>query len=564
MNVLTKVGAWETVVDALEHAGVGTIFGLPSDDLKIARALQDSPIRFLVCRDQRNAVFMATGYALASGRPGVCVVGKGPAVTNTVTGLLEARTAGAPVVVIASGTAVRAQGTGALQEMDQLAVVAPVVKWAARVDHPDRLAPTLERAFLLASTGAPGPVYVEVPEELTGGHDPGRPWNFQIPHFPADLHASGPGLAEVLAARRPVVLVGGGARHGNPDGRIERLAAQLGAGIFCTASGRGAVDETSPLFCGVAGLYSPAEMAPVWEGCDLVLTLGSRLEETAVEAPGFARPGTPVVQVNVEPAHFATTFPGRRVLGDVGRVVSDCLEQTEIPPGGESAPDREAWANTIATCRAAARDRVDVARDDDRDRPVGVRDLLAAVERTAPSGYVLVQENGLADMWSYFHPQWTCRSRGGSLVPSEQTTLGFGTAAAAGVALAMPERRVVAIVGDGAFGMVQNDLMTLVREGIPVVYVVLCNGGYGWLNSEQQRLPEAARLPFVGDTPTLFDALPECISAATIATPGDVGAALESAFAAADAGRVAVLRVLTAPEDGALYVADIDDAVVTH
>ena len=545
---------WHAVVDHLGHAGIRTVFGLPADDLGLLTALEPTAIRLVLCRDQRNAVFMATGHALQSGQPAVCVVGKGPAVTNTLTGLLEARSSAVPLVVLAAGTSVRRQGAGAFQELDQLAVVGPLVKWGARVDDPCRLVPTLEKAFLVATSGVPGPVYVEVPDHLlTVPVQRSRPWADVSAAFPAELDVTAAALDAVRAAQRPVVLVGGGMRHGGGGPDVERLAARLGAAMFSTASGRGVVDEDSALFCGLAGLYSPPEMADLWRTTDLVIALGSRLEETATELPGFAPADVPVVQVNVDPAEFSTEWAGVRVLGEAAGVVAAWL--AVLGDDGDDGDDGcGTWVDAVRASRRELLARADAERTDaERSDGLTVPQVLVALDRMAPASRVLVQENGLADMWSYFFPSWSCHREGGSVVPSEQTSLGFGAAAAAGVALAAPARRVVALVGDGAFAMVRSDLQTVVDERVPLLYVVLANGGYGWLQSQADRLPTTPdRFRFVRDGPDLGPGLPVGAWSGVVRHRSDLDRLLADALLACDAGRVAVLEVPVGLGDAAL------------
>ncbi|MFE0462370.1 thiamine pyrophosphate-binding protein [Kitasatospora sp. NPDC058965] len=492
----TYPSPWHAVVDALVHRQVEVVFGLPGDDLGALHALEGAPVRMLLCRDQRSALFLATGYALQAGRPGVCVIGKGPAVANAVTGLLEAHTAGVPLVVLAGGTAANRRDSGAFQELDQLSLVRPLVKWAARVDHPDRLVPVLDKAFLLAATGAPGPVYVELPDDLLDlAVVRSRPWaEAPEPAVGVAEHTSSRALELIGGARRPVILVGGGMRGRDAGRRIEALADRIGAAVFATASGRGVVDERHPAFGGLSGLYSPAELAPVWEGADLLITLGSRLEETATYH-AFVGAGVPVLQVNIDAAGVSTEYPGPIVLGEGAAVVAHWLRA--LGPRPEDA-DSE-WPATVFECRTAAHDAVDarlaeMAASD----AVHVAEVLVALDRVAPADRILVQENGLQDMWSYFFPHWTCGAEAGSVVPSEQTTLGFGTAAAGGVKLAAPDRPVIAFVGDGAFAMVANEVATLAEEGVGVTYVVLRNEGYGWLQCQlDQHGTEASRFRFL-------------------------------------------------------------------
>lgn len=184
--------AWTAIVDLLVANGVDTCFGLPGDDLELLRALDAAGLDLVPCRDQRNAMYMATGYALQSGRPAVCALGKGPAVTHAATGLLEARESGAPVLVLAAGVPERRRGSGGFQELDQVAVTAPLVRWAHRVGHPDRVVPATVTALTRAVGPPPGPVYLEIPDDvrtaeiLVTGPQPTLPEPLPLEPMPAD------------------------------------------------------------------------------------------------------------------------------------------------------------------------------------------------------------------------------------------------------------------------------------------------------------------------------------------------------------------------------------------
>jgi acetolactate synthase-1/2/3 large subunit len=537
---ITYPSPWHAVVDALVHHKVDTVFGLPGDDLGALHALEDAPVRMLLCRDQRSALFMATGYATQAGRTGVAVIGKGPAVANAVTGLLEAQTSGVPLVVLAGATAAKRRDSGAFQEVDQLALIRPVVKWAARVDHPDRLVPALDKAFLLAASGAPGPVYVELPDDLLDmAVERTRPWA-STPETAATQGPTSRALELIGAANRPVLLVGGGMRGRNAERGIEALADRIGAAVFATASGRGVVDEHHPAFGGLSGLYSPAELAPVWADADLLITLGSRLEETAT-FNGFVADGVPVLQVNIDAGGLSAEFPGLSVLGDGEAVVAHWLRAL----GPRPAQADSSWPSTVADCRAAAHVAVaarlaEMAGSD----TLHVAEVLAALDRLAAPDRILVQENGLQDMWSYFFPHWTCGAGAGSVVPSEQTTLGFGTAAAGGVKLAAPDRPVIAFVGDGAFAMVANEVATLAEEGVGVTYVVLRNQGYGWLQCQlDQHGAEASRFRFLSEEAQRPLQVHHAVWHAVVRDKSALADLLGEALLHSTKGRVAVLEV---------------------
>ncbi|KOV15494.1 acetolactate synthase large subunit [Streptomyces sp. XY413] len=536
MNDRTYPGAWHAVADHLHHLGAGVVFGLPGDDMDLLGALEGTDTRFVLCRDQRNALFMATGYALASGRPGICAVGKGPALTNTLTGVLEAASAAAPVVLIAGGTALDRLGTGAFQELDQLAAVRPYVKWAARVDHPDRLAGVLEKAVAVAVNGTPGPVYVEIAEQ-TAGEPVTRvgPWRSAAPQRqtpdPEVLRTTADAIA---AARRPLLLVGGGARHRNADRLLEAFAERLGAAIFTTASGRGTIAEDHPLFCGVSGLYTVAPADRLWRESDLVIALGSRLEETATFGwPDAA--GLPVIQVVTGEESLVTGRPGTGVLGDVGRTVAAWSRLLDGHAGDTAWTERVHAVREAHAARAAERAAAADAAADAAGPATGVpvARVLSALAGAVPETRVLVQENGLQDMWSYFYPHWSCGALGGSVVPSEQTPLGFGAAAAVGVALAEPGRPVVAVVGDGAFNLFRSELPTVADAGVAVLYVVLDNGGYGWLQTNLDRVSgTGSRFAFTADRPTGSEGLAGAYGLGfwRVDNPGDLHGVLHTAW----------------------------------
>ncbi|WP_438295957.1 thiamine pyrophosphate-binding protein [Streptomyces sp. HUAS TT7] len=536
--------AWSAIVDLLVANGVDTCFGLPGDDLELLRALDAAGLDLVPCRDQRNAMYMATGYALQSGRLAVCALGKGPAVTHAATGLLEARESGAPVLVLAAGVPERRRGSGGFQELDQVAVTAPLVRWAHRVGHPDRVVPATVTALTRAVGPPAGPVYLEIPDDvrtaevLVTGPRPTLPEPLVLEPGPVTW---GPALAAIGASRRPVVLVGGGMRHRNDDGAVERFAEHLGAALFTTASGRGAVDERHPLFCGVAGLYAAAPARALWSSCDLVVSLAGRLEETVVEG-GTPWPSVTVVQVNVDPGGLSAEFPGPRVLGDARHAVlgwSRALDEHR---------KTEVWAGRIADARKAMSRDVEAELVRAATLPgVRIAELLAALDATAGEARVLVQENGLQDMWSYCFP---FHVGGGSIVPSEQTPLGFGAAAAIGVKRAAPDHEVTAFIGDGAFLAARADIAVAAPAHGGVLYVVLCNGGYGWLDAQRARLGlDADRYPFTrpGAPPPVVDG-PD-IRCRVLRDKSTLTSEILAARRFCSRGGTAVLMVPVAPDD---------------
>lgn len=543
MSARVHQTGWHAVVDGLQSTGHGTAFALPADDLGLLRAAAPTALRLVLCRDQRNAVFMATGYARASGRVGVCIVGKGPAIGNAVAGLLEPFAARTPLLLLATGTASARWGTGAFQELDQTRLVRSLTKEAHRVEDPDRVCEALDRALGVAAHGRPGPVYLELPEQLTAGPVAQRlPWHTPTPQFPApDPAALERALAVIRSAARPLLLVGGG-MVGRDGKAVLDLAELLGAGVFVTASGRGAVSERHPLFCGLAGLYAAQPYHQLWRDCDLVIALGSRLEETAVFGWESREPPPVVVQVNLAETDLSSRFPGPRLLGD-GAAAARAWA------GDRPACGRSDWTDRVLLARREAWEQAETRRlAFSRDPRLRVAQVLEALQRLLPDDTVLVQENGLQDMWSYHHPYWICASEGGSVVPSEQTSLGFGAAAAIGVRVALPDRPVAALVGDGAFELFRADLVTAVRERIGVLWIVLDNGGYGWLEHQLRGggTPDS-RFSFTG-RPAGGEGL-EGVHGRSVRSGSELEGALRDAWEACRHGIPAVLRIPVDLED---------------
>ncbi|OUE29671.1 Acetolactate synthase isozyme 1 large subunit [Clavibacter michiganensis] len=473
-------GAWEIVARTVEASGVPLVVGLPGDDMAALAAFAGTSVRTLWARDQRHAVNVASGAALASGRPTVAVVGRGPGAAAAVPAMLEASSGSSGVLLISGGVPLGREESGAFQDAPQLALLRPVLRRAVRVTSADQLAGEVVRCLAVSGSRTPGPTYIEVPDDLpvadvatclarvTGAVVPAR----DSPNVPELL----------LRAERPVILVGGGMAR-SESARITRLAERLSAAIFCTASGRGVVDESHELFCGLSGLYARGTARRLLADADVLLALGSRLEETALDG---LDPALPVIQVNTEAEDLATRLPGLAIVGDADEVLRSwgarlCSSGAD---GADTSADRlrrraevvasraaeEAWAASLSDTPPHESGTVPIAR------------LLSALSDALPDGCVLVHENGLADIWSYAHPVLRLPEGALDICPSEQTTLGFGVSAAVGASLAWPDRLVVAIVGDGAMDVAQIDAELLAAPGARVLWIVLDNGGYGWLH----------------------------------------------------------------------------------
>jgi|GEM_PF-646646 len=479
MKTLT---VYQAIAAELKAYKTKVVFGLPSDDLLLMKEIKNAEMEFVVTKDQRNAMFMTIGYALATNSLGVCSVGKGPAVTNCMTGLLEGSSQSAPLLIISSSTNTLMYGDKkSFQEAKQMEIVSPLTKWSHRLENAESIGWVLKKAIFLATSGTPGPVYLEIPEDIgtqTINIDRLAYYPFNLSRSVADAHYITKAQEWLLQSKKPLLLFGGGTRRIRDQEITESFSDWLGGPVFVTASGRGGFNEEHPLFCGLAGLYCPPDMHELVNDSDLIITMGSKLEETAMFGWEQNFKNKNVIQINVNEEDFNIQVESLNLLGDGELILKELMN---VPTMREKD---KYWMNEVSEKKLALAS--DVKKQLEGNGKLRVLNILNGINEHIPSNSVFVHENGLQDMWSYFYPYHALKKGQLAIVPSEQTSLGFGAAAAIGVAKALENKVVVAIVGDGAFNLFQSDLQTLLAQTRPVIYVVLKNGGYGWLEYQNR------------------------------------------------------------------------------
>lgn len=523
---------WEQVAATLVAHGIRLVFGLPDDDMRALRALEGHGIHVEWCRSQRTAVHMAAGAALSGGRPAVVVLGRGPAVAAAVPGLLEAAYGHAPVVVLGAGTATERQHSRAFQDAPTVDLVSPVTRWAARVPTPGHAASMVREALARAAAAPAGPVYLEIPDASP------VPSTEQPDGLSAEVDLDRT-VSMLAAAQRPCLLLGGGAK-GLSRPQVLELAEATDAAVLVTASGRGSFPESHRQFVGVAGLYMAAPVRALVETSDIVVSVGSRLEETAMT--GMPR-GASWLQVTATVAGVDHRLPGGHVIMDAARWAHE-LSARRLT--GERGP----WIAETASLRTRLFE--DRAREDTLSARV-----MRALSDLLPEDAIVFHENGLHDMWSYSFPHFTLPDRARSVAPSEQTTLGFGAAAAAGAA-AMEEQLVVCITGDAALGTLRPDADEILASRRRLLYVVLDDMGMGWLARQAEDAGSPMRFARTGGLLGAVDG-PEVV---TIESVAHAERRLADAITTADAGIPVVVRVVTAEIDVAPMFRDAEAAHV--
>lgn len=542
--------AWQFVAASLAASGVEALFGLPGDGGDLFEALIQYPtVRPLAARDQRTAAFMAWGYSLMTGKPAVCAVSGGPGLTNALTALLEASSAATPLVILVASSALTWRQRGGFQALDHLEAARPYTKWRFQVTQPEQLPWALRRAFFLATAGVPGPVILEIPEGIgTPEVAPIRDLLVPAPRSQADPALVAEAVQLLMRAERPAFLMGGGALRSGARSELLALADRFKAALVTTASGRGLIPESNPMLLGLAGLYLLPEARATLAEADLILVWGSRLEETATLTWSSPAPGARLIQIDAAPDSLGAGYPeGLLLLGDCRLVARQFLDATSHL----EAPRNEPWAIQVQERRnrlerEAAGYRASVL-------PAAVPQAVAQV---FGADLVLAQENGLLDIWGFHFPVLQLPPGGRVITPAEQTAMGCGAAAALGAA-ASTKGPVACITGDGAMQFVLADLATAVAERLGVTYVVLDNGGYGWVRYRQSQSGN-------GLTACTFQvgeqlegiARSAGLTAWTATDPDSLRERLAEALALNREGRPALIRVPCSPDQippGVLY-----------
>lgn len=560
-SVATTTG-WRAVVAAMKAEGIPYVFGLPGDPLHLYDALYeaepDGGPRAIGVRDETSGAFMAMAYARVSGGLAACFGCPGPGIANLVPGILEAYSGCTPMLVLGVRASRQTNGRGAFQETDHIGMLSPIAKWATTVETAERIPWTIRRAVQLATTGQPGPVYVELPADIGLGQA-------EIPAYVPANRGFRPGpdaeaidvAAKLFAgAKRPLLITGGGAILSGAGEAVARFAERFGVPIQTTPAGRGSVPETHPLFCGLVGLYRTTFPRQVYEESDLLITVGARMEEFQGGFLPLAK-GTKIVQIEIDPFEI-----GRNWRPDVA-VQSDAklaVQALHAALNGRGTARADARAEEIGRRRqaaiAAARGEV-AASLAGGEMPLKGKAIVAEVNRVFGANTILVKENGAQDLWAYYWPYYQVLDAGCCVPPAEQTAMGYGVIGAIAAKLAAPDRQVVCTTGDGAFQMSIHELGTAAQHRLGVTWVVLNDGAFGWVQWIQRRALDGRVVATSFDPPIDVVAIAKAsgCDAVRVGSPEELGPALERAKRANADGVPCVVDV---PVDQAHHHAEFD------
>jgi acetolactate synthase I/II/III large subunit len=534
---------------ALKANGVETIFGLPGGHiLPLFEGARREGLPLIGTRHEENAVFMAEGWALATGRVATAAVTAGPGLANALPGIAEANAAGVPVVVLAGRTGLGQRGRGAVQDFDQLAAVAPMTKWRAECLEAGRIPEYVAEAVHQSRSGAPGVAYLEIPQDVFAEEsDPGeRDWpTGHAPESPRSVPLTGDLDAAIHLlqnAERPVVLAGSGAFFSGAGPALASFAERTGIPAITTSAARGLVDDDHPKCLGglVHGGIALAS-------ADVSLVLGSRFNANLVYGglPLFP-PGQNVVQVDIRPEHLGgLRLPEVGLTGDVAATLDVLTGAWRASPDaydGWITSAREgaeaSWASWHAEC----------------ERPANgihpgwlARETARFADEQGASTFV--SDGGDSVLWGLAMSK-AHRPGTNMCIGSAMGTLGIGLPFGLAARAARRDEPVFVFTGDGAFGLSAIEVDTAARHGLGVVVVVVNNRGWGDVRHEQRMFygPEADQ---GADLSTMrYDLLAHAVGGhgERVTEPSEVRPALERAAKAAEEGVPAIVDAVTDPD----------------
>src|SRR5450631_1009498 len=466
-----QLGVADLLVSCLEREGVTVVFGIPGEEnIRFTDALVRSPIWYVLVRHEQAASFMAEIYGRLTGRAGVCSATLGPGAINLLLGAADATTNSSPVVALSAQVGLNRIYKESHQSVDLVAMFAPVTKWADVVLTPGAVPEVVRKAFKLAQTERPGAVYLAVPEdvEAMGVPEGLAPLNINIPRPDEPSASQIERAAAVLGdARQPVVLAGHGAVRAGAAGALRRFSEQLGLPVATTFHGKGVFPDDHPHALGAVGFMRHDYVNFGFDEADVIISVGYELQEFD---PARVNPGRDkrIVHLSRLPAEVDVSYDVEvGVQADLSATLDALAAATtgRWQPGASGEKIRALLAGELA--RGAADDSFPV-----KPQRV-VSDIRAALGRSD----IVLADTGAVKMWmARLYPTYepnTC------LISNGLSTMAFALPGAIGAKLAMPDCRVLAAVGDGAFLMNSQEIETAVRERIPLTVLIWQDDAYG-------------------------------------------------------------------------------------
>ncbi|MFJ5369609.1 acetolactate synthase large subunit [Bosea sp. CER48] len=466
----------DLLVEALENEGVDRVFGVPGEEnLDVVESLRKSKIELVLTRHEQAAAFMAATHGRLTGKPGVCIATLGPGALNFSTGAAYAHLGAMPMILITGQKAIMTAKQARFQIVDVVASMRPLTKMTRQIVSPGSIPSVVRDAFRVAMEERPGPVHLELPEDVAAEEIEDVPL---IPVHPLDRPVAPAAPLDraaemILAAKRPLVMIGAA---GNRPRLVEPLSAavrRIGLPFFNTQMGKGAVTGGSNLYLGTAALSEGDYVHEAVAAADLIIAVG----HDTIEKPPFLMRnagGPKVVHLGYQSANVEQVYhPDAEVIGDIGVAMTGLADRLE----GKLTEQTQ-----MLERRQKILAKINARSEEDRF-PVTPQRLVHDVRAVMPEDGMVCLDNGMYKIW--FARNYRTHVANTLLLDNALATMGAGLPSAMMAAMLHPERRVMAVCGDGGFMMNSQEMETAVRLGLNLVVLVLNDGAYGMIRWKQ-------------------------------------------------------------------------------
>ncbi len=527
-----KLKGADIIIECLKEQGVDIVFGYPGGQaLEIYDALYRArnEVRHILTSHEQGASHAADGYARTTGKVGVCIATSGPGATNLVTGIATAYMDSVPLVAITGQVPTRLLGKDSFQEVDITGITMPITKHNFIVKDINNLADTIRKAFAIAREGRPGPVLVDVCKDVTATEFEYTPHNPDKKDFISNKHHSvskeefEAAIEAINSASKPVILSGAGVGIAGAEKEVLELAERAGIPVSTSLMGMGTFPGTHELFMGMVGMHGTKTSNYAVHNCDLFIAIGNRFSDRIVSKVSSFAPDAKIMHIDVDSAevgkNISVDYP---LVGDIKEILQTVLKG--VTPGkSRDWLDRiNEWKEKYPLKYAPSKEIV---------RPQYIMERLYELTKGEA---IITTEVGQHQMWAAQYYKFTGFRR--FISSGGLGTMGYGLGACIGAQLAVPDRKVINIAGDGSFRMNLNELATAVEYKLPIIIALFNNRSLGMVRQWQELFYDSRFSQTSIDRGTNFAALAEAFGARGIDVkhPDQVDEAIISALSETD------------------------------
>jgi len=523
-----KLTGAEILIECLKEQGVDTVFGFPGGAvLNIYDALYKSrnEIRHILTSHEQGASHAADGYARATGKTGVCIATSGPGATNLVTGIATAYMDSVPMVAITGQVSTSLLGKDSFQEVDITGITMPVTKHNYIVKDVTKLAGIVRNAFKIAASGRPGPVLIDICKDVTAAvaeYEPIKPDDIEYPPIGVTQDELDEAAAAIRAAKRPIILSGGGVSIARADAEMLALAEKVKIPVATTLMGLGSFPGTHELFTGLVGMHGSRTSNMAVSESDLFIAIGARFSDRVISNVSRFAPDAKIMHIDIDPAEIGKNinvhYP---LIGNVKEILRELIARLEPRENSD-------WNDKIAGWKAQYPLKYD------QGSSLKPHFIVERIYELTDGDALITTEVGQNQLWAaqfykYTRPRQFISSGG-------LGTMGYGLGACIGAQIGRPEKKVINIAGDGSFRMNCTELATAVEYKLPVIIAILNNRVLGMVRQWQTLFYGGRHSATTIDRGTDFVALAQAFGAIgiNVRSADEVDPAIKRALASTD------------------------------